>query len=217
MKLYTSPSAPNPRRVHVFAAEMGLELPVEEVALGDGAHHQPAFVKLNPDRVVPALVLDDGTVISESVAICRYLDALHPGSGLFGNTPREVGLVSMWVRRLELQLYQPVQDAYRNSRRGFAGRALPGSTGDVPQIPELVTRANQVFGRMSQKLELVLGEREFVALDRLSMADIVAHTTFSFATRTRMRAAAPALELPRIARWYAMLAQRPAFAPPGAG
>jgi glutathione S-transferase len=211
VKLYTDETAPNPRRVQIFIAEKGLEIPREFVSLREGAHMHPDFVALNPDRVVPALVLDDGTVISESVAICRYLDAAHPERPLCGATPREVGLVSMWVRRLELQLYQPVQDAYRNSRPAFAGRALPGSRGEVPQIADLVPRAQQCFGRMSKKLDQRLSGRDFILGEKLSLADIIAYTTLAFAIRTKMRGAPEAIALPSIGPWYRALALRPAF------
>jgi glutathione S-transferase len=215
VKLYTSPTAPNPRRVHIFAAEKGIELDYINVSLRDGDHFSDDYLRLNPDRVVPTLVLDDETVIHESVAICRYLDAAFPEPNLCGATPAEIGLVSMWVRRVELQMYQPVQDAYRNSRRGFAGRALPGSQGDVPQIPELVARSNQVFARMAAKLETALAQRDFVALPRYSLADTVAFTTYEFALRTKMQVAPDCLGAPATRTWYDRMLARPSSATEG--
>ena len=212
MKLYTSPTAPNPRRVHVFAAEKGIELDCIVVSLNEGAHFAEAYARLNPDKVVPTLVLDDGTVIHESVAICRYLDAAFPEPNLCGETPAEIGLVSMWVRRVELQMYQPVQDAYRNSRRGFAGRALPGSRGEVPQIPELVERSNQTFARMAAKLDTALQTRDYVALPRYSLADTVAFTTYEFALRTKLEVAAQCIETAATQAWFQRMLHRPSAA-----
>ncbi|OYY11059.1 MAG: glutathione S-transferase, partial [Rhizobiales bacterium 35-68-8] len=98
MKLYISARAPNPRRVQFFLAEKGIDVPVEMIDLAGMEHLEEPFLRLNPRKKVPVLVLDDGTVIAESMAICRYFEALHPEPNLFGRTPSEIALVDMWLR-----------------------------------------------------------------------------------------------------------------------
>src|SRR5580692_10237474 len=105
MKLYVDAGrAPNPRRVRIFLAEKGVTLPTEAVDLGAQAHKAPAYRAINPMQRLPALVLDDGTVIAESIAICRYIEALHPAPPLFGEDAREQALIEMWQRRVEFHL-----------------------------------------------------------------------------------------------------------------
>ncbi len=212
MKLYSSPRAPNPRRVHVFLAEKGVEVPVHIVDLGQAQQFTPEFLALNPDAVVPTLVLDDGRAIGESLAICRYFEALHPQPPLFGSDPEEVGLVEMWVRMFEHQLYLPVQDAYRNSSSIFADRALPGVRDGVPAIPELVRRADGTVRRFLTRLDRQLTGREFVLGDHLTMPDIMGVVTLDFARRTKMEALADLSAWPSVSTWHAAVSERPAFA-----
>jgi len=108
MKLYDGGRAPNPRRVKVFLAEKGITVPTEQVDLGKLAHKSPAYTAINPLQRVPALELDDGTIISESIAICRYFEALHPEPPLFGTGPQEAAVVEMWERRIEFHLLGPI-------------------------------------------------------------------------------------------------------------
>src|ERR1700691_2364423 len=104
MKLYDGGRAPNPRRVRVFLAEKGIEILAEQVDLGSLQHRSEAYTAINPMQRVPALVLDDGTVITESIAICRYFEALQPDPPLFGSGALDVALVEMWNRRAEFHL-----------------------------------------------------------------------------------------------------------------
>lgn len=212
MKLYTSTGAPNPERVRLFLAERGLDVETELVSLRDGQQFSQEFRAINPDAVVPALVLDDGTPITESLAICRYLDVAFPGPRLFGETPREIGLIEMWLRKLEFSGYLPTQDAYRNGHPGFAGRGLPGTNGDMPQIPELVARSNAVMRRLLNRLDRQLDAHEFVAGASFSMADIVLFTTVSFGQRTRFEVVQDLSEWPSVVRWQQAMATRPALA-----
>src|SRR5208337_2717301 len=114
MKLYDGGKAPNPRRVRVFLAEKGVTIPTEQVDLGTLQQKSPAFSAINPLQRVPALVLDDGTVLTESVAICRYIEALHPAPPLFGEGALEQALVEMWNRRAEFNLLGPVANVFRH-------------------------------------------------------------------------------------------------------
>lgn len=216
MKLYTSPRAPNPRRVHIFIAEKHIEVPTEQVDLGNAEQFSPQYLAINPDAVVPTLVLDDGTAIGESLAICRVLEALHPTPALFGRDPTEIGLVDMWTRRIEIQGYFATQDAYRNSRPGFAGRALPGTRGDVEQIPALVDRSNATIERLLGKLDAQLAGRTCVIGDWFSVADIVLVTTLDFGRRTKMAAVQDLSGWPNVEHWYVETSQRPSVQAAGA-
>ncbi len=208
MRLYTTTGAPNPRRVHLFLAEKGIDLPTELISLREGQQFSDEYGRINPDRVVPTLVLDDGTAIGESLAICRYLEAVHPDPPLFGKDPREVGLVEMWIRRVELQGYQPVQEAYRNSRTYFEGRAFPGFSSGLEQIPELVGRSNAMFRRLLARLDGHLRGHEFIVGDGVTMADIVALTTLDFAQRTKMEVVGDLAAWPEIQRWHTAMGSR---------
>ena len=128
MKLYDGGRAPNPRRVKVFLAEKGITVPIEQVDLGKLAHKSPDYTAINPLQRVPALELDDGTIISESIAICRYFEALHPEPPLFGTGPQETAVVEMWERRLEFHLLGPVSHVFRNSHPAMKEM-------EVPQVP----------------------------------------------------------------------------------
>src|SRR5216684_7840126 len=128
MKLYDGGRAPNPRRVRIFLAEKGMSVPMEPVNLGALEHKTAAYTAINPIQRVPALVLDDGTVITESIAICRYFEALQPEPPLFGRGALEIARIEMWNRRLELHLLLPVSQVFRNSHPAMKEM-------EVPQVP----------------------------------------------------------------------------------
>jgi len=130
MKLYEMTAAPNPRRVRIFLAEKGITVPLVQIDMRKGEHKAPEFLKKNPSGKIPVLELDDGTCIAESVAICRYFEALHPKPSLFGATPKELGRIEMANRHLEFELLGPVlrtiiwNSGVYESRSGLA-RAMP--------------------------------------------------------------------------------------------
>src|SRR5215467_15072461 len=128
MKLYDGGRAPNPRRVRIFLAEKGIEVPLETLDLGALEHKTEAFAAINPLQRVPVLELDDGTVITESIAICRYFEALRPEPPLFGRGALEIALVEMWNRRVELNLYSAVSAVFRHTH--------PAMKDFESQIPE---------------------------------------------------------------------------------
>ncbi|MGZ8388313.1 MAG: glutathione S-transferase family protein, partial [Rhodoplanes sp.] len=128
MKLYDNRVAPNPRRVRIFLAEKGMSVPTEEVDLGALAHQTEAYTAINPFQRVPALVLDDGTVLTESIAICRYIEWLRPDPVLFGRSGIEAALIEMWERRVEHYLFAPVTHVFRHLHPGM--KSL-----EVPQVP----------------------------------------------------------------------------------
>ena len=128
MKLYSYPAAPNPRRLHIFMAEKGIEMPFEPIDLMNGGQFAPAFVALNPMSTVPVLVADDGTVLTQVVAICDYLEALHPERPLLGSSALEKGEIREWSTRIFNEGLMAVAEAFRNSNPNFANRINSGVT-----------------------------------------------------------------------------------------
>ena len=152
MKFYDCSTAPSPRRVRIFIAEKGLAIPTVQVDLRNGEHLTESFRILNPWCTVPVLELDDGTAISEAVAVCRYLEDAHPEPPLMGVDARDRAMVAMWEHRFEIDGFLAVTEAFRNQARGLAGRALTGP-GSVEQIPELVTRGRARVERFFAALD----------------------------------------------------------------
>src|SRR5260370_4257619 len=140
MKLYHSASSPNSRRVRIFLAEKGLSIPLVPVDLGKGEQHSDAYRAINPRRVVPTLVLEDGTAIGEVPAICRYIEEAHPTPPLFGETAKEKAQVSMWERRAQLEGFASGMEAVRNATPGLTSRAI-AAPHDYEQISELAERS----------------------------------------------------------------------------
>src|SRR3979411_533138 len=136
LKLYQSAGSPNSRRVRIFRSDKGLEIPLIPVDLGKGEQHSDAYRAINPRRVVPTLVLEDGTAIGEVPAICRYIEEVHPTPPLLGETAKEKALVTMWERRAELEGFAAVMEAIRNASPGLKGRAIAGPH-DYDQNPAL--------------------------------------------------------------------------------
>ncbi|MGD0641873.1 MAG: glutathione S-transferase [Roseiarcus sp.] len=199
MKLYNSNFAPNPRRVRIFVAEKGLTLPMVDVDLGRLEQKAEAFSALNPFQAVPALELDDGTVIAESVAICRYIEDLHPDPPLFGVGALERAMVEMWQRRLELSLFFPIAQAFRHSHPAM--KAM-----ETPQIKEWAEANKPRALAAMTRVDEALGDRPFIAGERFSIADITGLVALDFARSARI--AIPE-ELARLRRWREALAARP--------
>ena len=213
MRLLHDLSAPSPRRVRIYIAEKGAvlaqQIELVEVQLRAGAHFEPEYLRHNPEAVVPCLVLDDGRAIGESVAICRYLEALVPSPPLFGADPFEQGQVAAWTRRVEQQGYHSVQHFYRNGHPAFEGRALPGVRGGVPQIPALSERAAQTFMRAMARVDAQLAHGGFVVGPNFTFADIMLLTTVDFARRTKLPGAQELEGLAHLQRWHAQVSARP--------
>ena len=197
MKLYDGGRAPNPRRVRIFLAEKAMSLPVEKIDLANLEHKTAEFTALNPLQRVPVLVLDDGTVITELIAICRYIEGLRPEPRLFGRGALEEALVEMWNRRVELNLYQAVSAVFRHTHPAMKDLEF--------QIPEW-GEANRprVFDFLGL-LDRELKNRLFVAGDHYSIADITALVAVDF-----MRPAKLIMpeELANLRRWHAQVSER---------
>jgi len=206
MKLYDFKHAPSPRRVRIFLAEKGLTVPMETVDLVKKDQFRPEYRALNPACTVPSLVLDDGTVIGESAAICRYFEELHPEPNLLGRDAKECALIEMWNRWIEFNGYLRAADVLRNTEPRFADRGLPGLEGGVPQIPDLAARGHAALGRLYERLDGELANREFVAGPRYTVADITLLVTVDFASRF----GAPVPESrPHLRRWHTAVSARP--------
>lgn len=205
MKFYDCATAPSPRRVRIFLAEKGITVPVVQVNLREGEHLQPAFRKINPEATVPALELDDGTVINDAIAICAYFEELHPEPPLIGRTPEERAVTIAWNRRIERDGFYAVMEAFRNATPGLQDRAIPGPD-DYAQIPALAERGRARVGRFFAGMDTHLEKREFVAGPRFTIADITAQITIEFAKWAKL----PIPEsCPHLARWFAAVSARP--------
>ncbi len=201
MRLYDGGKAPNPRRVTVFLKEKGIDIERVPVDMGALGHKSALITTKNPFQQLPVLELDDGTVICESVAICRYLEELNPEPPLFGRTALERAKIQMWDRRVELGFLMPVANAFRHIHPAM-------KDWEIPQLPE--------WGELNKPkalkfLELIDGElegREFVAGDTFSVADITFVIAFQFMNPARI--ACPP-ELKNVWRWYEAVSARPSM------
>lgn len=174
MKIYTFPGGPNPRRVDIYLAEKNLDVPREKVDIFKRENRTPEFMeKINVTGGVPVLELDDGRHIAESVAICRYFEALHPDPPLFGTTAEEIGHIEMWSRRMELNYMWPVGMVW------IHGSPLTKAVVEN-QIEEMAEMNRKAVARYQRFLNDQLSEREFIAGDQFTMADILALTTTDF-------------------------------------
>lgn len=205
MLFYDCDTAPSPRRVRIFIAEKGIDIPVQQVDLRNGEHLQPEFRAKNPDCTVPALELDDGTVLSESLAICGYLEAIHPEPPLMGRDPVERAQVLMWNARVEHTGLSGVAESFRNHSRGFVGRAVTGSEG-FDQIPQLVPRGRRRAELFMETLDKRLADHEFIVGDAFTMADITALVTIDMAAWIKLPIPAACSHLKR---WHDSVSARP--------
>ena len=209
MKLYQSNASPNSRRARIYLAEKGISMPLVPVDLGAREQFSEAYAAINPRRVVPTLVLDDGTAIGEVPAILRYLEEIYPEPPLLGMTPTAKALVTMWERRVELEGFAAVMEAVRNAVPALKNRAISGPH-DYEQIPALVERSRQRVRNFYADFDARLADVRFVAGDEFSVADITAVVTVDFATRAAGLAMAE--EHPALKRWYQSVSARPSMA-----
>ncbi|SDI18740.1 MULTISPECIES: glutathione S-transferase family protein [Bradyrhizobium] len=180
LKLYHAINSPNSRRVRIFLAEKALKLTLISVDLGGGEQHSEAYRAINPRRMVPVLVLEDGTTIGEVPAIMRYLDEAFPETPLLGATSKEKGLVVMWERFAEMEGFAAVMEGVRNKVERLKGRAIAGPH-DFEQITALVDRSMLRVKNFLADLNERLEGTSFVAGERFSAADITALVTIDFA------------------------------------
>lgn len=199
MKLYDAGRAPNPRRVRIFLAEKGVSVPIVPIDLNKLEHKTPAFVAVNPLQRTPALELDDGTVITESIAICRYFEELHCEPALFGTDALDRARVEMWQRRMEFGLLGTIAAVFRHLHPAMAEM----------EVPQVAAWGETNKPRVIEFLRFVDGEladREFIGGDRYSVADITGLVALDFMKPARL--AVPD-ELAHVRRWHAALSARP--------
>jgi glutathione S-transferase len=199
MKLYDGGRAPNPRRTRIFLAEKGISLPTEQIDLGALQQRSPVYTAVNPLQRVPALVLDDGTIITESIAICRYFEEIQPDPPLFGRGALEVAEVEMWNRRLELHLLAGVSHVFRNSHPAMKEM-------EVPQVPAWAEANKPRIMDFLAVLDRELADSPFVAGRNYSVADITGLVAVDFMKPAK-------LEVPdglqNLKRWHAEVSARP--------
>jgi glutathione S-transferase len=202
MLLYQDARAPNPRRVRMFLAEKGLSEQVEliEVSINDGAHQQPAYLEKNPLALVPVLELADGRLLRESMAICRYLEELHPEPALLGTDTWSRAQVEQWNRHAELELLFAVAQVFRNSHPFWQGR--------IKQAPEFAEIMREHLARRFAWLDGELATRPWLAGDDFSIADITAVCALDFGKVSGIRIGEGT---PHLARWHADVKARPSY------
>ena len=205
MKLYDCATAPSPRRVRIFLAEKGLDIPVIQVDLASRAQHDDEFLQINPHRTVPVLETDDGARLVSTAGICQYLEQLHPEPPLIGRTALERGQVIDLDSRIEFEGMHAIAEAFRNKARSYANNALTGPH-PYAQIPQLVDRGRERVGHFFEWLNEHLADREFVAGDHYSIADISALVAVDFSAWIKMSPPEGATE---IARWHQQVSARP--------
>ena len=199
MKILEQRTAPNPRRVRVFLAEKGITVPYEQYDMAKGDFKTAEFSKLNPMQRVPVLVLDDGTAISETMAICRYFEELHPTPALMGTGAKERATIEMWNRRMELGLMNHVATAFRHTHPMMA-------TLEVPQIKEWGEANKSKAQAILAIMDAQLGAHAFIAGNSYSVADITALCAVDFMRPSRVDRPAG---LKHLDRWHAEVSARP--------
>jgi glutathione S-transferase len=200
MKLYDAPFAPNPRRVRWVMAEKGVtDIEIVALDLMKGEHKRPDYVAKAGLPRLPALELDDGTVVTESIAICRYLESRYPEPNLFGRTPEEVAVIEMWLRRVEMLVATPIMLWVRHTSPPLA----------VLETQDPAYAAHQQADGLQglEMLDARLADREWLVADRLTIADIAAFIGLDFARLIRFR---PPETLPNLCRWAEVMRARPA-------
>lgn len=199
MKLYDGGRAPNPRRVRVFLKEKGIAVPTEQVDLGAMQHLSERYKAVNPLQRVPALELDDGTIITESIAICRYFEALHPEPALFGRGAVEIATIEMWQRRIELHLMLGIAHIFRHLHPGM-------KEFEVPQVAAWGEANKPRVMDFLALLDRELAGRRFAAGDAYSVADITGLIAVDFLRAAKLPLPA---DMTHVARWHAELSARP--------
>jgi glutathione S-transferase len=199
MLLYHDPRAPNPRRVRIFLAEKGVAYDTIEVSIAAAEHQKPEFRKKNPLALLPVLELADGRVLRESMAICRYIEELHPEPNLFGADPWERAQIEQWNRHAELELLLPIAQVFRNTNAFWAGR--------IKQAPEFAEIMRENVCTRFDWIEQELAQREYIAGPRFSVADITALCAIDFGKVSNLRLKADTH--PNLAAWHARVSGRP--------
>jgi glutathione S-transferase len=199
MLLYHDTRAPNPRRVRIFLAEKGVAYDTIEVSIAAHAHETPEFRKKNPLQRLPVLELEDGRILRESIAICRYMEELHPEPNLFGKDAWERAQIEQWNRHIELEVFFPIAQIFRNTHAFWVGR--------IKQSAEFGEIMRELVRERFDWLENELTRRPYMAGDRFTVADITALCAIDFGKVSQLRIDAKAH--PNLAAWHARVTERP--------
>lgn len=205
MKFYDCQTAPSPRRVRMFIAEKGLDIPTVEVDLRSKEQLGSDFLKINPLATVPALTLDDGTTLVSTSGCRAYLESVHPEPALMGRNPTERGVVADLIQKIESDGLGAVAECLRNTAKGMAGRALTGKY-DYEQIPDLGARGKLRTERFYEALDEMIGDKAYLAGDALTAADIDA---FIFSEFSKWVKVTMPESCQNVARWHAAMKERP--------
>lgn len=200
MRLYTSPIAPSPRRVNMFMAEKNItDIELVMIDLSKMEHTAASYKTIAPNAKIPALELDNGTILRETMSICRYLENIYPTPNLMGETPEERAVIDGWSRMIEFELLLPLSMAFRHSHPRMAAMEH--------QMPEIVPSMQQRSYDRLAMLNEDLSHTQYVAGDRFSVADITAFVTISFFPKLAR------VDLndkwTHLMRWYAEVKERP--------
>ena len=206
--LYDCATAPSPRRARILLCEKGIAHATVQVDLKTGEQLGDAYRSINPQCTVPALQTDDGPLLTDNAAIAAWAEARFPEPALMGITPAEKAEVASWNWRIEFDGLLAIAEALRNGSPAMANRALPGPV-DYAQIPALAERGRARVQQFIETLNERLADRDFIATDRFSVADIAAVVAVDFARVVRIK---PGDEHPHLQRWRAAMAQRPSMA-----
>jgi len=199
MKIYDFALAPNPRRLRIFVAEKGLKIPTEQVDIFTGKNRTPEMLAKNPAGGLPVIELDDGSHLAESVAICRYLESLHPEPNMMGKDSREQATIEMWNRRIELGLFAAAGRAFQHTNELFKAR--------LKQFPEYGETQRETTKQQLQWLDAQIGNKPFIAGDRFTIADITALVAVDFAAQAAGVPLDPSLK--NLTRWHQSVSNRP--------
>lgn len=199
MKLYDGNRAPNPRRVRVFLAEKGIEVPLVAISIAEFEHQTSDMLARNLLGEIPVLELDDGTFISETIAICRYFEALQPTPSLFGQTALEIATIEMWQRRIEFRLFLPIATAFRHTHPAMAKY-------EIPQIADWGDANRPKAIAAMQMVDTQLASHTFIAGNQISVADITAMIALDFIKPAKITIPE---ELAHLHRWFQMMKARP--------
>ena len=186
MKLYTFAPAANALRVEMFLREKELKLETISVNVREDELFKEPYNSMNPFNCIPFLELENGTIITETISICRYLDEQSNSSKLFGNDTEERAIIDMWNRRIELDGFLPLLHSVRNKTSFFKGKVVPGTRTSITQSPEIVERGIEMFDILLNRIEPHLSKNKFLLGDKFSIADLTAHYMFNLSNMLKI-------------------------------
>ena len=186
MKLYTFAPAANALRVEMFLREKELKLETISVNVREDELFKEPYNSMNPFNCIPFLELENGTIITETISICRYLDEQFNSSKLFGNDKEERAIIDMWNRRIELDGFLPLLHSVRNKTSFFKGKVVPGTRTNITQSPEIVERGIEMFDILLNRIEPHLSKNKFLLGDKFTIADITSHFMFNLSNMLKI-------------------------------